>query len=100
MIFSKLPDGRMGIGVADVSGKGVPAALYMTLTKGLLSSVTKSSSEIVGGSRRSEPAFTQRDPKKGIRHDGAGLPGCEKDEFWSACALAITRSSGGRRAGI
>jgi serine phosphatase RsbU (regulator of sigma subunit) len=26
--------------VADVSGKGVPASLYMTLTKGLLESVT------------------------------------------------------------
>ena len=44
--FLALKDGRVGIGVADVSGKGVPAALYMTLTKGLLSSVTKSSSEL------------------------------------------------------
>jgi len=42
--FLKLPDGRIGIGVADVSGKGVPAALYMTLTKGLLSAVTKDNS--------------------------------------------------------
>jgi hypothetical protein len=44
--FLKLPDGRIGIGVADVSGKGVPAALYMTLTKGLLASVTKDHSEL------------------------------------------------------
>jgi len=44
--FLNLQDGRIGIGVADVSGKGVPAALYMTLTKGLLSSVTKSSSDL------------------------------------------------------
>jgi len=44
--FLNLPDGRIGIGVADVSGKGVPAALYMTLTKGLLASVTKNSSEL------------------------------------------------------
>ncbi len=44
--FLNLQDGRIGIGVADVSGKGVPAALYMTLTKGLLSSVTKNSSEL------------------------------------------------------
>ena len=44
--FLKLPDGRIGIGVADVSGKGVPAALYMTLTKGLLSAVTKNNSEL------------------------------------------------------
>jgi serine phosphatase RsbU (regulator of sigma subunit) len=44
--FLKLPDGRIGIGVADVSGKGVPAALYMTLTKGLLASVSKNNSEL------------------------------------------------------
>jgi hypothetical protein len=44
--FLKLPDGRIGIGVADVSGKGVPAALYMTLTKGLLASVSKDNSEL------------------------------------------------------
>ncbi len=46
--FLKLPDGRIGIGVADVSGKGVPAALYMTLTKGLLASVSKDQSELAG----------------------------------------------------
>ena len=44
--FLKLPDGRIGIGVADVSGKGVPAALYMTLTKGLLASVSRDSSNV------------------------------------------------------
>ena len=46
--FFRLPDGRFGFGVADVSGKGVPAALYMTLTKGLLASITKNNSELVG----------------------------------------------------
>ena len=44
--FLRLSDGRIGIGVADVSGKGVPAALYMTLTKGLLASVTKDTAEL------------------------------------------------------
>lgn len=39
--FIQLPEGRLGIVVADVSGKGVPAALYMTLTKGLLLSVSE-----------------------------------------------------------
>lgn len=34
--YFALPDGRLGICVADVSGKGMPAALYMTLTKGVL----------------------------------------------------------------
>jgi len=35
--FASLPDGRWLLCVADVSGKGVPASLYMTLTKGMLS---------------------------------------------------------------
>ncbi len=44
--FLQLPDGRIGIGVADVSGKGVPAALYMTLTKGLLAAVSGDSAHL------------------------------------------------------
>ncbi len=43
--FLSLPDGKLGIVVADVSGKGVPASLYMTLTKGLLSSVSETASD-------------------------------------------------------
>jgi phosphoserine phosphatase RsbU/P len=37
--FMDLPEGKIGVVVADVSGKGVPASLYMTLTKGLLESI-------------------------------------------------------------
>jgi serine phosphatase RsbU (regulator of sigma subunit) len=36
--FVDLNDGKLGIAVGDVSGKGVPAAIYMTLTKGILQS--------------------------------------------------------------
>ncbi len=36
--FIDLKDGRLGLAIADVSGKGVPAAIYMTLTKGILQS--------------------------------------------------------------
>ncbi len=43
--FLSLPDGKLGIVVADVSGKGVPASLYMTLTKGLLDSVSENTSD-------------------------------------------------------
>jgi serine phosphatase RsbU (regulator of sigma subunit) len=43
--FMRLQDGRIGIGVADVSGKGVPAALYMTLTKGLLCAASQDSND-------------------------------------------------------
>jgi serine phosphatase RsbU (regulator of sigma subunit) len=39
--FLPLSRGRLAIAVADVSGKGVPAALYMTLTKGLLAATTQ-----------------------------------------------------------
>ncbi len=36
--YVHLPDDRVGIAIGDVSGKGVPAAIYMTLTKGILQS--------------------------------------------------------------
>ncbi|HEY9167775.1 MAG TPA: PP2C family protein-serine/threonine phosphatase [Candidatus Kryptonia bacterium] len=34
--FVQLPNGMIGTAIADVSGKGLPAAIYMTLTKGAL----------------------------------------------------------------
>ncbi|NOG44643.1 MAG: SpoIIE family protein phosphatase [Calditrichaeota bacterium] len=40
--FIHLKDGKLGIAIADVSGKGVPAAIYMTLTKGILQSHAES----------------------------------------------------------
>ncbi len=36
--FVDLNEGNLGIAVGDVSGKGIPAAIYMTLTKGILQS--------------------------------------------------------------
>jgi sigma-B regulation protein RsbU (phosphoserine phosphatase) len=36
--FIDLGDSKLGIAVGDVSGKGVPAAIYMTLTKGIIQS--------------------------------------------------------------
>ncbi len=36
--YVDLHNGNLGIAVGDVSGKGVPAAIYMTLTKGILQS--------------------------------------------------------------
>jgi hypothetical protein len=44
--FFPLPDGRLGIAVADVSGKGVPAALYMMVTKGLITAVSRESNQL------------------------------------------------------
>ncbi|MGH9753710.1 MAG: PP2C family protein-serine/threonine phosphatase, partial [Blastocatellia bacterium] len=39
--FLEMPEGKIGVVIADVSGKGVPASLYMTLTKGLLDSIAE-----------------------------------------------------------
>ncbi|MFN0121383.1 MAG: SpoIIE family protein phosphatase [Blastocatellia bacterium] len=47
--FIPLSDGRLGIVVADVSGKGVPASLYMTLTKGLMISASEELSRNTNG---------------------------------------------------
>jgi serine phosphatase RsbU (regulator of sigma subunit) len=44
--FHSLPDGRTLFSVADVSGKGMPAALYMTLCKGILSAVCEQTSDV------------------------------------------------------
>jgi hypothetical protein len=43
--FLALPEGKIGVVIADVSGKGVPASLYMTLTKGLLDSIAEHKSD-------------------------------------------------------
>ncbi len=41
-------DGRYALAVADVSGKGVPASLYMTLTKGYLAGAGRESTDLRG----------------------------------------------------
>lgn len=42
--FFHLGDGQIGIAIGDVSGKGMPAAIYMTLTKGILQSYASENS--------------------------------------------------------
>lgn len=39
--FIHLGDGKFGMVIGDVSGKGVPAAIYMTLTKGIIQAYTE-----------------------------------------------------------
>jgi sigma-B regulation protein RsbU (phosphoserine phosphatase) len=43
--FMALPDGRLGLLIADVSGKGIPAALYMMFARTLLRAVALSGRE-------------------------------------------------------
>ena len=40
--YVRLDDQRFGVAIGDVSGKGIPAAIYMTLTKGLFQSLATS----------------------------------------------------------
>jgi serine phosphatase RsbU (regulator of sigma subunit) len=44
--FFPCPDGRYAICVADVSGKGVPASLYMSLTKGMMAAASAEATAI------------------------------------------------------
>lgn len=59
--FVTMSDGSLGIAVADVSGKGVPAALVMTITKGLL---------LAASDGRSDPLETLADINTGIHSLG------------------------------
>lgn len=45
--YFSMPGGLTGFCVADVSGKGMPAALYMTLTKGLIAAASPDSRNVV-----------------------------------------------------
>jgi hypothetical protein len=44
--YFRFRDGRLGICVADVSGKGMPAALYMTLTKGVIAAAAPETGDV------------------------------------------------------
>ncbi len=59
--FVPMSDGSVGITVADVSGKGVPAALVMTITKGLL---------LAASDGRADPLETLADVNAGIHSLG------------------------------
>jgi serine phosphatase RsbU (regulator of sigma subunit) len=55
--FIALDDARWGIAVADVSGKGLPAAMYMSMTKGLL---------LAAADERSDPLEILADVNAGL----------------------------------
>ncbi len=57
-------DGQCGVCVADVSGKGVPAALYMTLTKGMLASAEMREADLAGIATRLNRALAETGRKR------------------------------------
>ncbi|MEE8587606.1 MAG: PP2C family protein-serine/threonine phosphatase [Acidobacteriota bacterium] len=78
--FVPLSGGRWAIAVADVSGKGVPAALYMTLTKGLLRSVSRMSSQ----------------PDEIARNMNVHLHECARRKVFVTLGLAVLDPSSGK----
>jgi serine phosphatase RsbU (regulator of sigma subunit) len=61
--FFRCADGRYAICVADVSGKGVPASLYMAMTKGILAAASVESTaiaELMGTLNKHLLAFGKR----------------------------------------
>jgi serine phosphatase RsbU (regulator of sigma subunit) len=77
--YFALADGRLGIAVADVSGKGVPAALYMMVTKGLLAATTRDSSDL---------AYVFQQINRHLYH------ACKKKVFVTLAAVALDSASG------
>ncbi len=98
--FLKLPDGRIGIGVADVSGKGVPAALYMTLTKGLLASVSKNNSELASVVEEVNRHLHGVTRKKVFVTMALGFLDAGEATCCSVCAPVTIQWYGGRRRGM
>ncbi len=109
--FIPLRDGRWGIGVADVSGKGVPAALYMTLTKGLLCAASQDSADpglILGAVNRHLRTVTKKkmfvtmafgvlDPEtRSMEYARAG----HNPVVWRRAAMKETRWLGGAGIGL
>jgi serine phosphatase RsbU (regulator of sigma subunit) len=76
--YFRLADGRYGFCVADVSGKGMSAALYMTLTKGLLTASSNESHTL---------STLVSDINRHLHH------ACKRKVFVTAAVAAIDPSS-------
>ncbi|RMH49226.1 MAG: hypothetical protein D6685_19435 [Bacteroidetes bacterium] len=61
--FCDLGDGRLAVAVGDVSGKGIQAAFYMTLTKGFLQTLCRSRSSPADVLRRLNALFYENVPR-------------------------------------
>ena len=65
--FLQLPDGRIGVVIGDVSGKGVPAALVMATTRSLLREVAQQVVEPAGVLERVNRTLRRRHPPQHVR---------------------------------
>lgn len=61
--FVELPDRRLAVAVGDVSGKGIQAAFYMTLTKGFLQTLCRSVASPAEVLRRLNGLFCENVPR-------------------------------------
>lgn len=61
--FVELGDGRLGVAVGDVSGKGIQAAFYMTLTKGFLQTLCRDLASPAEVLRRLNGLFYENAPR-------------------------------------
>lgn len=77
--YFELPDGRLGLVVADVSGKGVPAGLIMTATRALFRATT---------SRLSDPPRILEEVNRLLCAEGFG------SRFVTAAFLAVDPRTG------
>ncbi|GEM_PF-319622 len=59
--YIPLPDGRWGLVIADVSGKGVPAALYMGISRTLVRANAATHSSVSGTICRANDMITESD---------------------------------------
>lgn len=63
--YFALPDGRWGILIADVSGNGVPAAIFMALSRSLIRSGVIGAASLSAGLRRAN-AWILKDTTSGL----------------------------------
>jgi serine phosphatase RsbU (regulator of sigma subunit) len=61
--FIELPEGRLGVVIGDVSGKGIEASFYMTLAKGFLQTLATAERSPAAVLRRLNALFRRNAPR-------------------------------------
>ena len=92
--YIKVDDKRLGVAIADVSGKGVPASLIMAICRSTLRSPGRGKSFSRRCSVKSEPAALSRHQRGHVHQHGLRGPrSCARRRHhgarWSRCAAAL-----------